>query len=60
MFISMHLSYCVMVMKVKEEASKTQLMVDLGLHGGVIPANCGTGDITRLLDEGVTGFKVMM
>lgn len=44
----------------KREAADGQLNVDCGLWGGIVPGNIGTGELVKMWDAGVFGFKCFL
>ncbi|EEP81951.1 allantoinase [Uncinocarpus reesii 1704] len=38
-------------------AAEGQVWVDVGFYGGVVPGNVGKGELKRLVERGVRGFK---
>ncbi|MFD5869382.1 allantoinase AllB [Corynebacterium sp. NPDC060344] len=44
----------------KRAAADGQLGVDCGLWGGIVPGNIGTGELVRMWDAGVFGFKCFL
>lgn len=47
-------------LRVKQDAARGAVRVDVGFWGGAVPGNLGTGELRALHDAGVFGFKCFL